>query len=187
MPKHLYLKGLRHKEPFINADFGGFCCTMASVCLHINKHELETTLQTDGDFEKEFWLIREEVENAVRFFQDRQQATEFGAYGVSALVVPELTELTVIEVSWKGTGFDFWLGSADDIDFLFQKKARLEVSGILDATEAKIKERVKIKLRQITPTDNTLPGYVSVVSFNPLRIRVVLKDREKSNGRSEEK
>ncbi|MEC4819430.1 MAG: hypothetical protein SAK29_40100 [Scytonema sp. PMC 1069.18] len=67
-----------------------------------------------------------------RFNADTEVATEYGAYGIAALLMPYLTGLTVIERSIKGKslGFDFWLGSIDDPNTLFQRKARLEVSGI---------------------------------------------------------
>jgi len=43
----------------------------------------------------------------------------------------------VIERSRKGTGFDYWLGSADEVGELpFQNKVRLEVSGIGKADDS---------------------------------------------------
>jgi hypothetical protein len=47
------------------------------------------------------------------------------------LLMRALTGYTVIERSRKGTGFDWWLGTEDN---LFQGKVRLEVSGILRGT-----------------------------------------------------
>jgi len=99
------------------------------------------------------------------------------AYGIAALLMPYLTGLTVIERSIKGTsfGFDFWLGSIDDPNSLFQRKARLEVSGIRRGSESIIKSRVKMKLEQISPSDTLSPGYVCVVEFGTPRTRIVEK------------
>ena len=99
--------------------------------------------------------------------------------GIAALLLPHLTKLTVIEraVKGKGFGFDFWLGSIDDPDFLFQRKARLEVSGIRKGSDSIFQSRVKMKLEQIQPSDTLSPGYVCVVEFGTPRTRIVKKCR----------
>jgi hypothetical protein len=106
-------------------------------------------------------------------------ATEYGAYAIAALLMPYLTDLTVIErsVKGKGLGFDFWLGDISDRDRLFQRKARLEVSGIRRGSESQIEYRVNIKLKQITPSDLVAPGYVCVVEFGTPHAWIVEKCR----------
>ncbi len=76
-------------------------------------------------------------------------------------------------VRGKGFGFDFWIGSANDASTLFQRKARLEVSGIRKGTKSTIQSRVNMKLKQIAPSDAVAPGYVAVVEFGTPRSRVV--------------
>lgn len=109
-----------------------------------------------------------------RFNADQEVATEYGAYGVAALLMPYLTDLTIIERSIKGKslGFDFWLGSVDDIAPLFQRKARLEVSGIRQGSEQLIQSRVNIKLKQISPSDTMAPGYIVVVEFGTPKVLI---------------
>jgi hypothetical protein len=166
----------RPERPEWCTRFGGLCASAASVCIEKHGYPIEVELRVDGDYDYEFIIEREEVNDATRRFNaDMERSSEFGAYGISALVVPEITDLKVIEVSRKGTGFDFWLGSIEDTGPLFQRKARLEVSGILNGNESTIKRRTTIKLQQITPTDNLMPGYVSIVEFSDLRVRVVQK------------
>ena len=81
--------------------------------------------------------------------------------------------MTVIQRSFKGTGFDFWLG--DSKDPAFQRKARLEVSGLRRGSTAQVKARLELKKRQIGNTVHTLPGYVVVVEFGqPLSLIVRL-------------
>jgi hypothetical protein len=91
--------------------------------------------------------------------------------------MPSLTKLTVIERSIKGRGFgfDFWLGSIDDPQTLFQRKARLEVSGIRQGSQSILQSRVNMKLEQISPSDALSPGYVCVVEFGTPRARIVQK------------
>jgi hypothetical protein len=178
MPKNLNLADLRQdkeERPGWSTVFGSFCSQAASVCLEHQGHDIDSILLIDGKLKCKFTLKREIVDDTARRFNaDLQRATEFGAYGLSALAIPQLTNLTVIEVSKKGTGFDFWLGEKNN-DQLFQKKARLEVSGILSGEKSKIQTRVKQKLEQISPTDHILPGFVSVVEFGSPQMRVVQK------------
>jgi len=163
-------------RPGWSKAFGGLCAEAASVCLEKQGHINSSTLHIDGDYSHKFEISWSEVTDEMHRFQnDDQVAIEFGAYGISALIIPKLTNLTIIERSKKGTGFDFWLGSIDDPAPLFQKKARLEVSGIGNGTEKDIKSRVNTKLKQITPSDGSLPGYVSIVEFSAPCSRVVKK------------
>ncbi len=59
--------------------------------------------------------------------------------------------------------------------FKFQRKARLEVSGIRKGSQSIIQSRVKMKLEQISPSDTLSPGYVCVVEFGTPCTRVVEK------------
>jgi hypothetical protein len=63
----------------------------------------------------------------------------------------------------------------DNLDTLFQRKARLEVSGIRKGSESIIQSRVKMKLEQISPSDTLSPGYVCVVEFGTPRTRIIEK------------
>jgi hypothetical protein len=63
-------------------------------------------------------------------------------------------------------GFDYWLGNEDeDGEELFQRKARLEVSGILSGSRLQVQARVRQKKEQMKPSDRLAPGYVAVVEF----------------------
>ena len=83
--------------------------------------------------------------------------------------------MTIIErsIKGKGFGFDFWLGSIDDSATLFQRKARLEVSGIRKGSETAVQTRVNMKLKQISPSDTVAPGYVAIVEFGTPRVRII--------------
>jgi hypothetical protein len=100
-----------------------------------------------------------------RCYNDVQEATERGAYGVAILVVKEVTGLLVVERSKKGPGFDYWLGESDDDD-LFANKARLEVSGILSGSDSDIRSRTKQKKEQIEPSAKLATGYVAIIEFS---------------------
>ena len=92
------------------------------------------------------------------------RATEMGAEAVAILLIKSATPYRVHDASALGTGFDFWLG--DGSDTLFQRKARLEISGIRNGSDADIARRSAAKLRQTRQSDDTqIPAYVVVVEF----------------------
>ena len=171
---------LRPERPGWSLTFGATCAEAAAVCLDDQGHPYSIVLQIDGQQTCAMEIQWNAIDNTIRRFNaDQEVATEYGAYGIAALVMPVLTNLTVIEraVKGKGLGFDFWLGSTDNIDTLFQRKARLEVSGIRKGTESILQSRVKLKLKQINPSDTVAPGYVSVIEFGIPKARIVEKCR----------
>jgi hypothetical protein len=90
---------------------------------------------------------------------------------VAILLIRALTGYTAIERSRKGTGFDWWLGTEDN---LFQGKARLEVSGILHGSTRRINSRIKVRTEQTKQSDNlAFVAYVVVVEFGTPRVKVV--------------
>jgi hypothetical protein len=156
----------------ITPEYGACIAQAASICLEDQKHKSGVKLNVDGEYDGKFDLIWNIVnEQMRRCWADIGFAVEQGAYGVAALLVPTLTGFE-LERSIRGTGFDFWLGSKKDL--LFQKKARLEVSGILKGSESEIKARVKQKKIQTRRSDRTLlPAYITIVEFSQPLSRVV--------------
>ena len=179
--KTLYLSDLcqnKPERPGWSLTFGATCADAAAVCLEEQSHPVKITLQIDGMQTLTVELQRNMVDDTVRRFNaDLEIATEYGAYGIAALLMPHLTQLTVIERSIKGRGFgfDFWLGSIDYPQTVFQRKARLEVSGIRQGSQSILRSRVNMKLEQISPSDALCPGYVCVVEFGTPRTRIVQK------------
>lgn len=180
---HLQLADLSREKlerPGWSLTFGASCAEAAAVCLDEQGHEEKVVMQVGGMQSCAIELGWNAVNDTIRRFNaDKEVATEYGAYGVAALVMPYLTGLTIIErsIKGKGFGFDFWLGAIDDRASVFQRKARLEVSGIRRGAETTIQSRVKIKLRQISPSDAVAPGYVCVIEFGTPKALIVEKCR----------
>ncbi|NTU43530.1 MAG: hypothetical protein HGA78_10895 [Nitrospirales bacterium] len=155
--------------------WGGSLSEAASVCLEDQGHANPIILKVNGDYMAQASIERDEVtEQMRRCWNDPEVATEHGAYGLAALLLPHVSGLCVVERSKKGTGFDYWLGSPDDAP-LFQGKARLEVSGIRKGTDAVVASRVKQKLKQTNPSDGILPAIIVVVEFGTPQSQVVNK------------
>ena len=124
-------------------------------------------MQVKGDSEtvfQVFWKnkITEQTRTA---WNDTQELTEYGAMGIAVLLIVEMIEFAVIKRARKGEGVDYWLGHKSD-KIPFQNKARLEISGILEGTESKIKARLKQKTEQTNLINSELPTYIVIVEFS---------------------
>ena len=155
--------------PGISPKYGAALAEAAVVCLESQAHACGVGLTVAGDFHKQFvvrWNPSSDAEQAKRAWGDPEEATEYGACGVAALVMCALTDWTILERACKGDGFDYWLGPKDSTEPLFQHKARLEVSGIRHGSPSDIEGRLKQKVRQITTgTPLGIPGFVAIVEF----------------------
>lgn len=158
---------------------GAFYAEAASVCLQQQDHQPGVEMQVDGDCKHRIgvtWSDPGDSNQQRRAWNDEAVATENGAYGIAALLIDRLTEYTIVERSRKGTGFDFWLGKKGASTLLLQDTARMEVSGVRQASSGTVRSRIRRKLDQMTPTDSTaLPGVAVVVEFGSPRTRVKTK------------
>ena len=165
----LDLNQLRVGIPALTRALGEVHAECAAVCLEEKGHGETMPLHVREHSGDRFELTRPAVTESMRRAHfDKQKATELGACGVALLLTRELTGLTAIQQSRKGTGFDYWLGpeSAPPDALPFEHSARLEVSGILSGTDSQFKTRVKKKLVQSKPSDSTrLPAIAAVVEF----------------------
>lgn len=145
--RELILVRLGDGCPALTPAHGRSLAEAAAVCLEDQGHELRASLQVAGDHEAVLTIVRFDITDQMkRCYNDPDTATEQGACGIAILLVRHLTGFTVIEQSRRGIGFDYWLGT--DEDLLFQAKARLEVSGIRGGDRAALMSRVGQKERQ---------------------------------------
>jgi hypothetical protein len=151
-----------------------------AVCLVYNGHHESAWLLAEGHlgedtFQVVFRLTWPTVTERMQLcHNDLTEATEYGACGLAMLVVREMTGLTVIERALKGTGIDYWLGEGESDTYVFERMARLEVSGILFGDGSAIGARIQQKLSQTRRSmDSGLPVYVVVVEFSHPTARVI--------------
>jgi hypothetical protein len=171
----LSFDGLKGGQLGVSAVYGSFLAEAASHCLRRNGHVNPVILRVTGDASTSGSLKWGEAnEEGEGTWADLQEAAEYGAYGVAIIVALPLTEALRVERSAKGSGVDYWLGDGKDLRGVFQRAARLEVSGILKGDEAKIAARLKEKMAQTSRSDNTsLPAYVMIVDFGRPEARFV--------------
>ena len=159
--------------PGLTPSAGQNLADAAAVCFDECGHRGPIRLKVTGWRPREYHVIYPEVtDRKRRTHNDHQEATELGACAVAISVIHDAAGFAVVERSRKGTGFDYWLG--DDCPYPFQKKARLEVSGILRGTEGDLERRVNKKCRQTERSDCTrMDAFVAVVEFGHPMAKVV--------------
>jgi hypothetical protein len=164
----LDLASLAKGMPALTPAMGRVQAECAAVCLNEHKHGQEVDLSVGYTKPRTYRLRRQPVTQQMQqTHNDLDDAVEFAACGVAILLVRDLTGLTVIERSWKGTGFDYWMGEGTESGLPFQNMARLEVSGIRRGTPGQIATRVQKKKAQTKRSDATgYKAYAIVVEFS---------------------
>jgi hypothetical protein len=165
------LKEISNGLPGLSKVSGQHLFESCVVCLTRQNHtNLGTTLEIKGDKSITSTLVWDNIfdDQLDRTWKDQFYATEHGAVCIAILIALKLTNYTIIEKSARKNGFDYWLGEKDDI--LFQKKARLEISGIFKGTERDVRKRYEIKVKQTEKSDSLkIPAYIGIVEFsNPI-------------------
>jgi len=170
----LDLNVLKEGLPGVSKARGPEHAEACLVCFGLHEHPIGVELEVKGDYENNFRVIWDDVltEQIRRAWNDVDEATESGACGIAFLLILALTEYTIVRKSRKGTGVDYYLGYKDNL--IVQDAARLEVSGIFEATsERDMMRRVEQKLKQTNPSDGLMPAYIVVVEFsNPVAYMV---------------
>nr|VFJ47776.1 MAG: hypothetical protein BECKDK2373C_GA0170839_101926 [Candidatus Kentron sp. DK] len=170
----LDLKELHEGAAGITPRFGAVLSEAASVCLDDQQTGNPVNMELSGSIMGNInvgWDVP--TLQAKRCYADLEVATEHGAYGIAALLIRHFSDCEVVERSRKGTGFDYWIGEKGGDDKLFQRKARLEVSGIRKGTIGDIESRVRRKQEQTKRTAGTIPAIVAVVEFGRPHARLV--------------
>jgi hypothetical protein len=149
----------------VTKHFGATLAEAAAVLLETEGHSSGVDMPiVDHDRRRESTLVWAETTDQMRrCWHDLQDATEFGATAVALLLVRKVLNLSAVDRSAKGPGFDYWIG--DDTGVPFAKKARLEISGIRRGEEQVVNARIRQKLRQTDKSDGSFPAYVVVVEF----------------------
>jgi hypothetical protein len=167
----LDLNKLRNGLPAITPEWGRVLAQVAGVCLESQGHSQGVLLRVSGYVDNTYTLTWPPVsDQALRTWADHQEATEYGATAIAVLLTKKELGYAVVERSAKGTGIDYWLGDETEGP-PFQKKARLEVSGILSVkgnvrdVEKAVAKRVREKLKQTQSSSGSLPAYVVVIEF----------------------
>jgi hypothetical protein len=171
---------LNNGLPTITPSYGQEMAEAASFCLQKNSHKSEecilSCIKTLKNNTENFQLVWDELDLRVEStYGDLDEATEHGAMGLAILLSIKLTKCTTVERSMKGTGFDYWLGDKDGN--MFQKKSRLEISGIFQGDDSQFKTRISKKFKQTNISDDCgFDCFVSVIEFGKPKASFLSKE-----------
>ena len=154
----------------LTPEFGSFCLQACTVCLEDSNHRSGVNgILLNGNMSQTLTIdwassVNQQVK---RNWADKQEATEYGATAIAVLVSSNLSSFNCIEKSSKGTGFDYWIGDEDSLG-IFQRKARLEISGILkESSTNTIEKRVLDKEAQTSRTAHlNMKAHICVMEFS---------------------
>jgi hypothetical protein len=156
--------------PRLHSSAAAYYGTSASYCLRQHRAKGAILLRyTDTKSEKTLSVHALPITRAVRAtFNDLQDATEHGAYGVALLTAARELGATLAERSWKGPGLDFHLHppgheASVDPDDIFSGTWALEVSGLLQGTAADVDGRLRQKKKQVASAAKMQPTLVAIV------------------------
>lgn len=167
MEKSITLENIKLGMPGITHVIGNYLYENCLVCLKKVGHVDGVQIQVKGICDDTYALHWTEKvsDQMLRSYQDDFDTTELGAVCLSILLAKQLTDYTIVERSWRGTGIDYWLGYEDDPTL--QRVARLEISGMKMETSANtLAARYTQKVRQTNKSDETqLPAFISIIEF----------------------
>jgi len=180
MRRLIHLKDLDVERLGITATRGRGFAEAAAVSFERVGHKSGVQMQVVGDWQAVVHVEWEPLgENATRTWADFYEAVEHGAYGLAALLVEALADLTVVERSVKDTGFDYWVDHANRSDQQRLRRSapslrqRLEVSGILRG-KARLSSRVAMKKRQTDRSKGLMiPAIIIVVEYGTPQAHMV--------------
>jgi hypothetical protein len=165
----LDLEELRNGIMGLTPEFGSFCLQACTVCLENSNHSTGVNTNLSGNNSSRLTLNWNSAVNTQvkRNWTDSDEATEYGATAIAILLVKHLSEYECIERSSKGLGFDYWLGEENTLE-IFQRKARLEISGILKESPTNtLENRTKIKEDQTKKSSFlNMSAHICVMEFS---------------------
>lgn len=165
----LDLEELRNGIMGLTPEFGSFCLQACTVCLENSNHTTGVSTNLTGNNPNRLTLNWNSAVNTQvkRNWTDNEEATEYGATAIAILLVKYLSNYECIERSSKGLGFDYWLGEEDTLE-IFQRKARLEISGILkESSTNTVENRTKIKENQTKKSSFlNMTAHICVMEFS---------------------
>ena len=162
----LNLSDLSAGQPGLTPALGTAMAEAGAICLSKEIRTATVQIVVRGRFQSTYELFWPSVtDQMLRTWADLREATEKGADGIGILIIKLETGFTTIERAAIGTRIDRWLGHDFDEPY-FQRKARLETTGILKGDDGDINKRMREKVNRLELAPSHLPSYVVVVEFS---------------------
>lgn len=165
-----WLESLAERTKAITEEAVGFYKENCMVCFHHNDHKSGVILAVtynDSVINFEIFWDGEVTDQMLQAYTDTRRATDMAACAIALVLISELTEFIAVEQSAIGTTIDYYLTTqpvADDL--IFNRTARLEVSGILTENEGNtVDGRIREKTNRLV-SEGDLRDFIAVVEFS---------------------
>jgi hypothetical protein len=160
------LESLSESIPVMLPEIAAFHKLNCMICFFKNGHTSGVSMEVNSLNHKStfsFSWAGEVSDQLQKSLQDENKASDFAACAIALLLIRETSSYTAVEQSVTGTTIDYYLteqGRFDDL--IFNKSARLEVSGILTASPSNsIRNRINEKKRRLKPEN----GYMDIIAI----------------------
>ena len=173
--KRIWLKDLHRRHPGLTEGLSSHLCEAAAVCLSRFHAVPPATLAVRGPTSSRKYELVWFYPSATAFASNAHDdnATEHGAYAIALASVDAHVGLVTVGRTQARSGADWHLRPYDprlepmfDIDH--PDAVRLEVSGISDDDDAKVRQRVRAKRDQASSRAGA--ALVGVVGFRTARV-----------------
>ncbi|HYO13750.1 MAG TPA: hypothetical protein VE685_11200 [Thermoanaerobaculia bacterium] len=163
--RDLYLRHPGLYEPLCRAY-----ADAAAICLaenYVPPVEIEILYNNSSGFRDLSWEIP--AENAKASWNNKDDATEQGAYSVSLAVVEAELGLVALSRAETRTGADYYIGiPGTDLE----ESYRLEVSGTRSSEMREVQSRLRQKLEQARKGQSNKPALACIVGFGTKTIAI---------------
>lgn len=162
----------------ISKEAVGFFKQNCMVCFnnqgHLSGVKLPIYYENGNDIFEILWE-GEVTEELIRIYGDLRRATDNAACALALQFINKITEYTAFEQSSIGTSIDYYLTRQKEDILIFNRAARLEVSGILEENEGNTVEgRISRKIKRLKDDDD-LPTFIIIVEFSKPWSKMVQK------------
>ncbi len=115
------------------------------VCLADQSHTSGVIVLLEGVVEQELPLLWDGTvtDTMRRAWGNRPKTTQWAAHGIALLLIEEVMGYTVLERISRKDGFNYWLGDVTDNMVSAERKARLIVSGLRQASRGQVAARIR--------------------------------------------
>ncbi len=146
----------------------------AEVCFarHHGPPLTELKIECCGNISAKVLEWKQPDDDAIRAWNNRDDATRDGAYIVSLTTVEAELGKVALSRAETRTGADYYVGESGSKDL--EEAYRLEVSGTDAGKRAELRSRLRKKERQALAGNSPLPAYASVVGFREAMVLVSL-------------
>ena len=172
--KPLIFSGMSQRHRGVSEGLATCYSEAARVCLDRDHDSPVLFLVSDNESNEHVGAEWEKADARLTgAWANKDDATEFGAYGLSLAAIEATRGLVAVRRAETRTGADYYLGYPDGEIEDLEGAFRLEVSGTDDGDEATIQGRMREKQAQAQRGHSNLPAIASVVGFAALRVVTV--------------